>query len=140
MIKERGKMTLGIASYSELLQTYQPRPIVTEAQYDHTVAQMNALLDANELTADEQDLLTLLGTLVTDYEAKHYPDEMFDCKGIELLKVLMAERGLKQKDLVPIFKTKSIVSAVLRGKRQLTVAHIDQLAAFFDMPHEAFFE
>ena len=53
---------LGIASYPELLQTFQPRPIVTEAQYDHTVTQMNELLDVDELTADEQDLLTLLGT------------------------------------------------------------------------------
>jgi hypothetical protein len=43
-------------------------------------------------------------------------------------------------DLVPIFKTRSIVSAVLAGKRQLTVEHINRLAAFFNLPHELFFE
>jgi len=41
---------------------------------------------------------------------------------------------------VPIFKTKSIVSAVLNGKRQLTTEHIDKLAAFFRLPHGLFFE
>jgi HTH-type transcriptional regulator/antitoxin HigA len=48
--------------------------------------------------------------------------------------------GLKQLDLVPIFKTKSIVSAILNGNRQLTVEHINRLAAFFKVPHELFFE
>ena len=124
-------MTLGTVSYPELLQKYQPRPIVAEVQYDQAVSQMNTLIDKGDLTVDEQDLLTLLGTLVAAYEAKYYPDEMFDYRGVELIKALMADMSLKQKDLLPIFKTKSIVSAVLNGKRQLTVAHIDKLAAFF---------
>ena len=62
------------------------------------------------------------------------------CGGIELLKGLMELHGLKQLDLVPIFKTKSIVSAVLNGKRQLTVEHINKLAGFFKVSHELFFE
>ena len=33
------------------------------------------------------------------------------------------ELGLQQKDLVPIFKTESIVSAILNGKRKFTVEH-----------------
>jgi HTH-type transcriptional regulator/antitoxin HigA len=48
--------------------------------------------------------------------------------------------SVKQKDLVPIFKPKSIVSAVLNGKRSLTAEHIDKLAAFFHLPHGLFFE
>jgi len=53
---------------------------------------------------------------------------------------LLALHNLKQRDLLPIFKTKSIVSAVLNGKRQLTVAQINGLAAFFNVPHALFFE
>lgn len=133
-------MITGTLSYPDLLQTYEPRPITTEAQYDATVAQLNAMIDKEELTPDEQDFLTLLGTLLAAYEAEQYPDEVFELRGIELVKALMAEADLKQKDLVPIFKTKSIVSAVLNGKRKLTVEHINRLATFFKMPHEAFFE
>lgn len=133
-------MTTGTLSYPQLLQTYVPRPIVTEADYATTVAQMNELLDRDELTVDEQDFLTLLGTIVAAYEDDVYPDEMFALHGLELIKGLMELHELKQKDLVSIFKTKSIVSAVLSGKRQLTVAHIDKLAKQFNVPHELFFE
>lgn len=133
-------MTKGKASYPDLLQSFQPRPIKTEAQYDTAVLQMNHLLDKGELTYDQQDLLTLLGTLVASYEDINFPDEQFEIRGIELVKALMMEQGLKQIDLLPIFKTKSIVSAVLHGKRRLTVRHIDELAAFFDLPHALFFD
>ncbi|MCP4357596.1 MAG: transcriptional regulator [Chloroflexi bacterium] len=133
-------MTTGTLNYQELLQTFVPRPITTETEYDEAVTQLNMLIDKIVLTPDEQDFLTLLGTLISAYEDEHYPDEEFKLRGIELVKGLMELHELKQKDLVPIFKTKSIVSAVLNGKRPLTVEHIDKLAKQFDLPHELFFE
>ncbi|MEM9776165.1 MAG: transcriptional regulator [Chloroflexota bacterium] len=133
-------MTTGTLDYPTLLQTYQPRPITTEEQYDLVVSQLNQLLDIDTPSAEEEDMLHLLGTLIADYEAREFPDEEFELCGIELIKELMAQQGLKQKDLVPIFKTKSIISAVLASKRNLTVEHINQLAAFFKLPHSQFFE
>ena len=47
--------------------------------------------------------------------------------------MLIAERNLRQKDLIPVFKTESIVSDILNGKRQLTVRHIQELAQFFNL-------
>ena len=70
-------------------------------------------------------------TLVYDYEQK--TASVPDIYGVELLKVLIAERGLRQKDLVPVFKTESIVSDILSGKRQLTLRHIQELAQFFKL-------
>lgn len=43
---------------------------------------------------------------------------------IELLKVLIADNALRQRDLVSIFKTESIVSAILKNRRKLTTRHI----------------
>jgi HTH-type transcriptional regulator / antitoxin HigA len=40
---------------------------------------------------------------------------------------------------VPIFKTESIVSDVLNGKRKLTVQHIKELAQFFHISPAVFF-
>lgn len=139
MTKVNGKMTTGTLDYPTLLQTYQPRPITTDEQYDLMVSQLNQLLDISNPTAEEEDILHLLGTLIADYEAREYQDENFELRGIELIKELMAQQGLKQKDLVPIFKTKSIASAVLNGKRNLTVEHINQIAVFFCLPHSYFF-
>ncbi len=125
-------------TYSELLQQFPPRPIQTETQLQATQAVIDALIDQSSLTPDEQEYLNVLGTLVYEYETKHVP--MPDVYGIELVKVMMLERNLKQKDLVPIFKTESIVSAVLHGQRNLTVNHIQQLARFFHISPAAFFE
>lgn len=62
-----------------------------------------------------------------------------DLSGIDLLRALMDEFGLKQKDLVLIFKTESIVSVILNGQRNFTVEHIEKLADFFHISPAAFF-
>lgn len=67
----------GTHSYQSLLQKFELRPIINEEQYDTVVGQMNVLLDKGDLTPAEQDMLTLLGTLVMAYEDEHYPDEKF---------------------------------------------------------------
>jgi HTH-type transcriptional regulator/antitoxin HigA len=81
--------------------------------------------------------LDLLGILIYEYEEKQ--NLIPDIYGVELLKVLIAELNLKQKDLVPIFKTESIVSDVLKNKRKLTVEHIEKLAKFFNISADVFF-
>jgi len=88
----------------------------------------------------EQDYLDLLGTLISDFEVRNEDMEAFELRGVQLVRALLQLHNLKQKDLVPIFKTKSIVSAVLNGKRPLTAHHIDRLADYFHIPHSLFFE
>ncbi len=132
-------MTRGIAepSYSDLLNNFPPRPIKSEEQLARTQGVIDALLDRPKLTPNEQDYLNLLGALVYEYEEAHYP--IPDIHGVELLRVLIAERNLRQKDLLSVFKTESIVSAVLSGQRNLTVSHIQKLAEFFQLSPAAFF-
>ncbi len=133
-------MTLGSRStsaYLELLQAFPPRPITSEAEYQATLRVINELLDRREMTPDEYDYLNVLGALVAQYEQTLEP--IPDIYGVELLKALLVEFDLRQKDLVPIFKTESIVSAVLSGQRKLTAEHIDKLAAFFHISPAAFF-
>lgn len=93
-------------------------------------------MDRGELSPEESDYLNVLGTLVFDYEQKTI--SIPDIYGVELLKVLITERQLRQKDLVPIFKTESIVSDILNEKRQLTVRHIQELAQFFNLSPAVF--
>jgi len=50
----------------------------------------------------------------------------------------MTANGLKQKDLLDIFGTPSIVSEVLHGKRQLTTGHIRKLSKRFQVSPEVF--
>ncbi len=98
---------------------------------------IDSLIDrGNELSPDESDYLNVLGTLVYEYEQTQEP--IPDIHGVELLKVLM-ERELRQKDLVPIFKTESIVSDILKNRRKLTARHIQELAELFQISLAAFF-
>ncbi len=111
-----------------------------EAAYDITVAQINQLLDKDHLTADEQDLLTLLGTLVMAYEDEYYPDTHFELHGVALLRTMMTEAGLTEDDLLPVFKTKAAVTADLDEKQPLHAEQANQLAAFFGLPATLFVE
>jgi HTH-type transcriptional regulator / antitoxin HigA len=134
-------MTFGTPNtntYIELLTTFPPRPIMTEEDLFATQKIIDSLIDQGELTTDEQDYLNVLGTLVYEYEDKH--QLIADIHGVELLKALIDEFGLRPKDLVPIFKAESIVSEVLSGQRNFTVNHIQQLAKFFHISPAAFFE
>jgi HTH-type transcriptional regulator / antitoxin HigA len=123
--------------YIELLNTFPPRPIKTEEDLEVTQSVVNSLIDQGKLSQDEKDYLNLLGTLIYEYEEAQ--DIVPDIFGVELLKVLIAELNLRQKDLVSIFKTESIISDVLNGKRQLTVEHIQGLADFFHVSPAVFF-
>lgn len=124
--------------YMQLLQDFPPRPITSEADFAATQAVINRLLDKPELTPEEEDYLDVLGALVSEYENQQ-EDLIPDIYGVELLKVLIAELNLKQKDLVSIFKTESIVSDILNEKRQLTTRHIQELSEFFHFSPAVFF-
>lgn len=124
--------------YMQLLNDFPPRPITSEEDFAATQAVMNRLLDKPELTPEEEDYLDVLGALVSEYENQQ-EDLIPDIYGVELLKVLIAERELKQKDLVFIFKTESIVSDILNEKRQLTARHIQELSEFFHFSPAVFF-
>ena len=135
-----GKMTPGLnkpSTYIQLLEKFPPRPIKSQEEMLATQKVIDSLIDRAPLTPDEEDYLNVLGTLVYEYEQTQAP--IPDIDGVELLKVLLAENGLRQKDLLSIFKTESIVSAILNKQRQLTTRHIQELAEFFHVSPAAFF-
>ena len=75
----------------------------------------------------------MLTLLIEDFEQSSKP-----ATGIEALE-LMEANSLKQKDLVSIFGTPSIISEVLNGKRRLTTEHIRKLSRRFHVSPELFF-
>jgi HTH-type transcriptional regulator/antitoxin HigA len=100
-------MTIGLktpsSDYIELIVAFPPRPISCEAELIATQNRINYILDRRKLTQDDRDYLNVLGILVYDYEQKHEPMPVL--KGIKLLKALMVEAELSEKDLVDIFST-----------------------------------
>lgn len=127
-------------AYQQLLLAFSPRTIKSEADYAQVQAQVDQLIDKGDLSIAEQEYLDLLGMLIYAYEEQTENKEDYKLRGIALIKGLIDLYDLQQKDLTPIFKTESIVSDILKGKRRLTTEHIDGLATFFKLPHSLFFE
>lgn len=100
------------------------RPIKTEKQYREALKTIDTLIDAEPNTI-EFEQLELISILVDDYESKHYTIDPLD--PIEAIKYEMEEQGLKQKDLIPYFGSKEMVSQVLNKKRPLTLKMIKNL-------------
>ena len=123
-------------SYIDLLQAFPPRPIKSDEELLAAHNTIDSLIDNAPLTLDEQDYLDLLGTLVYEYEQTKEP--VSDIYGIELLKALMEEYGVSEKDLIPVLKTESIVSDILTEKCILTITHIQKLAEFFHLSPAVF--
>ena len=124
-------------AYIELLKKIPPRPIKSEADLLTVQKVIDELIDSKEITPEKQDYINILGMLVYEYEEKQISTP--DLSGVELLKALIDEFDLQRKDLIPIFKTESIASAILKGRRKFTVEHIEKLADFFKVSTVAFF-
>ncbi len=132
-------MTSGFKNaYLILCQRFPPRPIRGRRQFRQTQAVIDRLIDkAGGLSRPEREYLATLGALVYEYEERTV--EIPAIHGADLVRVLIEERGLRQKDLTPIFRSESIASAVLNGRRQLTRRHIEELARFFHTSPAVFF-
>ena len=88
----------------------------------------------------EQDRKTLgfrraQALLVREYERRRWPSKA--ATPGEILKYLMEEHDLKPADLAAVLGTRSRVSEIMGGKRQLTLAMIRRLRARFHISADA---
>ena len=101
------------------------------------LAEIEKLMDKSEhRTAEEDAALDLMVRLVKDYEEEHHL--LPDPSPHEMLAYLMEQRGLKQADLLPIFKSRGYVSDVVNAKRAISKVHAKQLAEFFKVSASLF--
>ena len=132
-----GAVTLDSRRYARLLAKAVPKVIETGEENERMLAHVEELMDrGGSRTPEEDALLSLLVSLIQAYERQHYP--MRQPSAQEMLNYLMEQRGLKQADLIPIFKLSGYVSDVVHGKRTISKAHARKLAEFFGVSAELF--
>lgn len=126
------------AVYAKLVAKAAPKVITTEEENDRILAIIEPLMEKGEdnLSPEEDALLELLARLVHEYEEDVYP--IPDATPVELLRYLIEENGLKQRDLAPILGAESRVSEILSGKRGISKAQAKGLAERFKMTVDAF--
>jgi HTH-type transcriptional regulator/antitoxin HigA len=131
-------MSAATVSYPMLLTETQPEVVHDEALNERFIEVLRKL-DARweELSTDERKLYELLVLIIQDFEKRTY--KVRAATPIEVIEELMAASNLKNKDLVGIFATESVVSEILNGKRGLTVEHIKRLSERFNVSPAVFF-
>ncbi len=118
------------AAYLLLITRLPLRPIRSDAQLDAAAALIDELTDRDDLSPAESDYLDVLGDLVEKYEDVHI--KMPYVSDAAMLQHLIEEKGVRQAEVVRgTGISKTVLSLVLSGKRDLTRAHIHSLANFF---------
>ncbi|MGA9393157.1 MAG: hypothetical protein WBV69_22190 [Candidatus Sulfotelmatobacter sp.] len=130
-------MTVVETAYGALLAEERPEVISGEEQNQLYIERLEQLTGQDVVSPAEEKLIALLTVLVEEYEAKRHP--VPEAGPLDIIRHLMEVHKLRQKDLVDVFGTESIVSDILNGKRDLTKEHIRRLSARFHVSPSVFF-
>ena len=107
--------------------------IKTGADYSAALARVEKLMDARPGTV-QGDELEVLSLLIHDYEGRVFPIAKPD--PVAAIRFRMAQQGLRNKDLVPFLGSRSRVSEVLSGRRNLSLKMIRALVSGLRIPAE----
>ena len=109
----------------------------TDKQYKKLIKVLDELIDevGNNEKHQLAPLLETVGNLIEEYENDHFIQP--NSEPIEVVKFLMQENNLTQKDL-NILGSQGVVSEILNGKRDLNVRQIKLLADKFKISPSVF--
>jgi HTH-type transcriptional regulator / antitoxin HigA len=127
-------------TYLELIKLMPPRTIHDDVDLDNVTEIIDRLAVLDHPTKDQADYLDTLATLVAAYENAHHSIDVSKISPLETLKFLLQEHGLNTSDLGRILGQRQLGSAILRGGRQLSKAHIVKLAAHFGVSPSVFLQ
>ena len=119
------------------LEVGSPTTITSERQHMEYLAVLDKLASKERPTSVEEKYAEVLMTLIEAYEEEHHA--IPEASPVEVLRALMEANDLRQKDLAPSLGTESIVSEILRGKRELNRGQIEKLSKRFRVSPAVFF-
>ncbi|HVW84421.1 MAG TPA: hypothetical protein VHB50_07055 [Bryobacteraceae bacterium] len=117
--------------YGELLSRTLPKVIETDEENERLIAELEQLDFLPTKTPEQESLAELLTLLIEEFERRY---DLGHAPPLDALKTLMEARGLRQRDLIPVFGSSSVASDVLNGKREISKQHARKLAEMFSVP------
>lgn len=107
--------------------------IKSEEDYKEALKLAEGLIARDpEPDSAEGEQLSLLSALIQDYETRFFPETLPG--PIEAIKFRMEQADLKPADLIPYIGSRSRVSEILSGKRQLTIDMVRALSEGLGIP------
>jgi HTH-type transcriptional regulator / antitoxin HigA len=127
--------TIDKRKYLDLMDAadISPKVIETEDEYDRFLVVAEKLMHKRlNRTIEETTLLMLIVKLIEDYESIHHNlDEWGKSTPTEILRHIMAASGTRNVDLIGIIGSSGVVSEVVNGKRNISLAQAKNLGEFF---------
>jgi len=130
-------MSTVLANPAEMIKQGAPHVIHSDeelAEYTKALFELTAKADP---TPEQEEAIQLLTLLIEHYESEHYP--VPDADPVDVLRFLLDQNGLSQRDIAAELGSESTVSLVLSGKRRLNRDHIERLSRRFHVSPSVFF-
>jgi HTH-type transcriptional regulator / antitoxin HigA len=130
-------MSTALANPAEMIRQGAPRLIHSDEELAKYTEELFKLTAKARRTSAEEEAINLLTLLIERYESERYP--VPDAEPAEVLRFLLEQNGLSQRDIAPELGSESTVSLVLAGKRRLNRNHIARLSRRFHVSPSVFF-
>ena len=130
-------MSTALANPTEMIRQGAPRLIHSDEELAKYTEELYKLTVKSRPTSVEVEAIELLTLLIERYESERYPIPNAD--PIEVLRFLLEQNGLSQRDIAKELGSESTVSLVLTGKRKLNRDHIARLSHRFHVSPSLFF-
>jgi len=124
--------------YAGLCRMLTPRPIHDKVELEN-VTEITDAMAGHKLTPDQDDYLDLLCRLIEDYEKDHAQLDTSKVTALDALRHLLDAHDMSAADLARLLDVHRTLGAmILRGERQLTLAHVRTLAKRFSVSADLF--
>jgi HTH-type transcriptional regulator / antitoxin HigA len=130
-------MSATLANPVDMIRQGAPHLIHSDEELAEYTAALFDLTAKADPTQEEEEAIELLTLLVDRYESQRYP--LPDVEPAEMLRFLLEQNGLSQRDVAAELGSESTVSLVLSGRRPLNRDHIARLSERFHVSPAVFF-
>ncbi len=124
--------------YAGLCRMLTPRTIHDKVDLAN-VTEITDAMAGHKLTADQEDYFDLLCRLIEDYDQEHAQLDTPKVTALDALRHLLDAHDMSGADLARLLDVHRTLGAmILRGERQLTLAHVRTLAKHFRVSADLF--
>jgi HTH-type transcriptional regulator / antitoxin HigA len=130
-------LTFNRAAYANLLADVLPQPIRSQSEYERVLGIIEASMNKETVSSEEEQLIDLFVILVEKFESEHYPSENRSTPHSRLLH-LMDANDVQPADLVDVFGSSDQVLQVIDGKQSIDLNQAEKLSDRFNLPLKLF--
>jgi antitoxin component HigA of HigAB toxin-antitoxin module len=124
--------------YAGLCRLLIPRPIRDKVDIEN-VTEITDAMAGHKLTPDQEDYFDLLCRIIEDYEKEQAQLDTSKVTALDALQHLLDAHEMSAADLARLLGVHRTLGAmILRGERQLTLAHVRTLAKRFSVSADLF--